>query len=245
MSLNLPDWAFGGSMCKEREKYDHHEWDHKKCCGCKEGPQGVPGLQGEQGIQGVPGAQGIMGPAGHQGPQGLQGPPGKDCEPVTRNCCCVSYANVYSNNHQMLQAFGNGGDAVLFHSQNAVTGPDFDLTAMGITGEIKFLSSHVYSLRYGAEARVDPPVPSPIPSFSFGLFLNGALIPGSVQSGYTQAPVDDTLPINSQVIVSVNAGDVLKLRNTSSLAVSLNPTGISVQLPVTVASLNIHCLDSM
>lgn len=228
-------------MCKE----DCHK---KDCCCCIQGPQGIPGMQGPQGIQGVPGAQGIPGQTGAQGPQGLQGPPGictpDECQGM--GCkCCESYANVYAAPPQLLGAFGSATDTVLFQNSNAIVGADFDITMMSVTGDVKFLKSGVYVIRWGAEAKVEPPVPAPTPSFSFGLWINGILVPGSVQSGYTQAPNDDTLPISSEVIISVNANDTLRLRNASSLIVNMNPNTIGIVFPVTVASLNIHCLKAM
>lgn len=231
---------------EHEEKARHHDWDHKRCCGCKEGPQGVSGIQGPQGVQGVPGAQGVTGSMGPQGPQGLQGPPGKDCEPrPDEHCkCCESYANVWAQPPQILAPFGNAGDTVLFQGQNAVTLADFDLTMMAVNGEVKFLKSGVYYINWGAEAKVQPPIPSPTPSFSFGLWKNAdALpIPGSVLSGYTQAPNDDTLHISGEVSISMLAGDVLRLRNASTLVVDMSPNTIGIQFQVVVASLNIHCL---
>lgn len=227
-------------MCKE----DGHN-EYKKCCGCKEGPQGVPGLQGPQGIQGVPGSQGAMGQQGVQGPQGLQGPPGKDCEPNGHDCrCCQSYINVYAAPPQIIQPFGLGADSVLFQGINASTPGDFDTSMMGVNGEVKFLKAGVYYVNWGAEAKVQPPIPQPTPSFSFGLWLNNVVVPGSVLSGYTQAPNDDTLHISGEVQINVNAGDVLKLRNASSHILDMSPNTIGIQFPVTVASLNIHCLKA-
>lgn len=231
-------------MCKE-EHYDH--WDHKKCCDCKEGPQGVPGLQGPQGIQGVPGPQGNMGLTGLQGPQGLQGPAGKDCEPrpPEEKCCCDRWANLFAIPPQLLQPFGQPNDTVVFQNQNAVSIGDFDLAMSSIDGSIKFLKSGIYYISWGAEAKVLPPIPSPTPSFSFGLWVNNLLVPGSVLSGYTQAPDDDTLHIDGDVIIQVNANDVLKLRNASSLNVSMNPNTIGIQFPVTIATVTIHCLKAI
>lgn len=227
-------------MCKEDMSYD-------KCCGCQEGPQGVPGEQGQQGIQGVPGPQGPMGQQGLQGPRGLQGAPGKDCEsnPQQQSCCCERYMNVFANPPQLLQPFGNPNDAVIFQGQNAVSVGDFDLSMMGVDGSVKFLKSGVYYVSWGAEAKVQPPIPSPIPSFSFGLWVNNVVVPGSVLSGYTQAPNDDTLHISGEVLININAGDVMKLRNATSLAVDMAPNTAGILFPVVVASLNIHCLKAL
>lgn len=226
-------------MCKE-------DMDHKRCCDQgPQGPQGVPGLQGPQGVQGVPGSQGIPGQTGSQGPQGLQGPPGKDCEPQGGCKCCESYANVWAQPPQILGANGAANDAVLFQFINAVVPADFDLSMMSTDGSVKFLKSGVYSISYGAEAKVSQPIPVPVPSFSFGLWKSGVLIPGSTISGYTQAPGDDTLQVTGEVIIDVLAGDVIKLRNASSNGVDMTPNTVGIVFPVTVANLNIHCLKSL
>lgn len=227
-------------MCKE-------ESHRKDCCCCIQGPQGVPGLQGEQGIQGVPGPQGIAGQTGMQGPQGLQGIPGvcSDEQCHGHGCkCCESYCNVWAQPPQILGPNGAANDAVVFQFQNVVTAADFDLSQMSIDGSVKFLKSGVYSIAYGAEAKVSQPIPVPVPSFSFGLWKNNVLIPGSTISGYTQAPGDDTIQINGQVMVDIVANDVLKLRNASSNGVDMTPNTVGIVFPVTVSTLNIHCLKA-
>jgi len=231
-------------MCKEEM---NHEW-HKKCpCCCEQGPQGIPGLQGPQGVQGVPGAQGIMGPQGIQGIPGLQGPPGictpEQCQGEGRSAC-ESYANLWAQPPQILGPNGAANDSVVFQFQNAVVAADFDLSQMSIDGSIKFLKAGVYRIAYGAEAKVSQPIPSPVPSFSFGLWKNNVVVPGSTISGYTQAPDDDTIQINGEVIIDILANDVIKLRNASSNGVDMTPNTIGIVFPVTVATLNIQCLKA-
>lgn len=224
-------------MCNESYKH--------QCC--LQGPQGVSGLQGSQGIEGQPGKQGPMGLQGIQGIQGLQGLPGKDCQGHERDCCCESYINVYASPPQVLTAFGTGLDAVLFQGMNANVPLDFDTTKMSIDGSLKFLKSGIYHILWGAEAKVSQPIPVPVPSFSFGLWINANALPvsGSVLSGYTQAPGDDTLHISGDVMISISAGDIIKLRNASSNSVDLTPNTVGIVFPVTVASLNIHCLKKI
>jgi hypothetical protein len=227
-------------MCKEDCKND--------CCCCIQGPQGVPGLQGEQGIQGVPGAQGIPGQQGVQGVQGLQGPPGickpEDCQ--GGDCkCCEAYANVWAQPPQILGPNGAANDAVLFQFQNAVSAPDFDLSMMSVDGSVKFLKAGAYRINYGAEAKVSQPIPVPVPSFSFGLWKNGVLVPGSTISGYTQAPGDDTLQVNGEVMIDIAANDIVKLRNASSNGIDMTPNTVGIAFPVTVATLNINCLKAL
>lgn len=215
-----------------------------KCC--LQGPQGVPGLQGAQGIQGVPGAQGIMGPSGVQGVQGLQGEPGKDCD-CTGGGSTLPYANVYASVAQTIQPYNAGqiSDQVLFDMQNAVSSPsDFDLTQMNASGDIKFLKHGVYHVQWQLQARIAVLV-QPVPSWSFGFWLNGVLVPGSIYSGYTSSPNDDAAHSTGDVIVEVKAGDLLRLRNTSVSAVQLNPNIAGSVFPITIASINIEGLKSL
>jgi len=236
-------------MCKDHQdnhdNYDH--WHHRKCCDCKEGPQGVPGMQGQQGIQGMQGPQGVAGQPGPQGVQGLQGPPGKDCEPrpPQEPCCCQRYANVYASVAQIIDAYNLPNDFVKFDQQNAVSVGDFDLSMMNINGEIKFLKHGIYHLAWLLQARIVPPVPSPVPSWSFGFFLNNVLVNGSIYSGFTQAPGDDACHSTAELILELKANDVLKLRNTSVSQVALNPNVTGSVFPITIASVNIECLKEL
>lgn len=226
-------------MCKDEMK----EWHHR-CC--EQGPQGVPGLQGPQGIQGPMGPQGVAGQMGMQGPQGLQGPkgdPGKDCD--CSQMGAFPYLSVYASVAQVIQPFNAPAvaDQVLFDKQNANSGAlDFDVSQMGISGDIKFLKHGIYHLAWLLQARIVPPVPEPVPSWSFGFWLNGVLVPGSIYSGFTQAPGDDACHSSSDLIIEVKAGDMLRLRNTSVSQVALNPNVTGSVFPITIASVNIEAL---
>lgn len=116
---------------------------------------------------------------------------------------------------------------------------------MAIDGSIKFLKAGVYRVNFGAEAKVSQPIPLPVPSFSFGLWKNAVLVPGSTISGYTQAPGDDTIQVNGEVMIAFAAGDVLKLRNASSNGIDMTPNTVGIVFPVTVATLNINCLKAL
>ncbi len=231
------------NMCKEETSHSHKR--ECECC-CIQGPQGVPGLMGPQGAQGVPGVQGAMGAQGIQGVQGLQGPAGKDCECPEKPCDCPQepYANVYASVAQVVAPYNAGAvsDQVLFDKQNAVSAVDFDLTQMGTTGDIKFLKHGIYHIQWQLQARIVPPVPDPVPSWSFGFWLNGVLVPGSIYSGFTQAPGDDACHSTGDIIIEVQANDLLRLRNTSVSAVNLNPNVTGSVFPITIASVNIEGL---
>jgi hypothetical protein len=245
------------------------------CCGCygPQGPQGVMGLQGLQGIQGpagqdgapgATGAQGVQGPAGAsgqmgaqgpqgaqgisgpQGAQGIQGIPGLSCD---SSSLFQVYANVFGTVPQTIQPYNVPavGDQVLFDSQNAVssTVTDFDLSAMNTTGDIKFLKHGIYRLSWQLQARIAPPIPQPVPSWSFGFWLNGVLIPGSIYSGYTSSPNDDAAHSTGDLLIEVKAGDKLRLRNTCVSPVVLNPNINGSVFPITIATVVIEGLKSL
>jgi Collagen triple helix repeat (20 copies) len=226
--------------------------DNKEWCGCHcygpQGPQGVQGFQGDQGPVGPQGPQGVAGPMGPQGPQGIQGIPGKDCDcdHDHHDCnCCESYANIYASQPQIVGAYSAANDMVLFDKQNAVSAADFDLSMMNVSGEIKFLKHAFYHISWQLQARIVAPVPNPVPSWSFGFWVNGVLVPGSIYSGYIQAPGDDACHSSGDVIIEMKAGDSLKLRNTSVSAVTLNPNITGSVFPITIASINIECVKAL
>jgi hypothetical protein len=125
---------------------------------------------------------------------------------------------------------------------NAVSAANFDTSAMGTSGVIKFLTHGVYHIAWQLQGRIQPPVPEPVPSWSFGFYLNGVLVPGSIYSGFTQAPGDDACHSTGDVIIEVKANDLLQLRNTSISIVNLNPNVNGSVFPITIASVNIECV---
>lgn len=159
--------------------------------------------------------------------------------------CCESYLNVYGLPPQSLTPFGGGDDAVKFQGNNALTAADYDLTTMSVDGSVKFLKAGIYYISWGVQARVKAPIPLPLPSFSFGVWRNGVLVPGSPLSGYTQSPMDDTVHLNGEITISIAINDEIKIRNAAAVAVDLDPNVVGIQFPVTVSALNIHCLKAL
>jgi hypothetical protein len=245
---------------------DSMNGDKKNCCGCygpqgpqgNQGPQGIMGLQGPQGVngndgpmgnQGPKGDQGQMGPQGPQGvnglqgEQGIQGVPGKDCE--NRESCCERFANLYASVSEIIGPYSSSNDMVLFDKQNAVSVGDFDLSLMNSSGDIKFLKHGIYYLEWKLQGRVLPPIPDPVPSWSFGFWLNGNLVNGSIYSAWTQSPNDAVIQNGGSVEIEIQANDVIKLRNTSVSIVDLNPSVTGSVFPITIASINIRCVKSL
>lgn len=148
----------------------------------QQGTQGVPGLQGPEGhdgLQGAIGPQGAQGIPGPQGAQGIQGVPGKDCD---NTHCCFRSANIYATIPQIIGPYSSATDTVILDATNWVSPGSFDLTNTPSTGEIIFLKKGVYHLQWQLQARITPPVPNPVPSWSFGFWVNGVLVPGSIYS---------------------------------------------------------------
>ena len=205
------------------------------------GPIGPQGQIGQNGAQGPMGSQGAIGPMGPQGIQGLQGVAGQDCD----DCGCDSYLNTFATVAQVIGSFNSGTDTVKFDSVNSISVMDFDMTMANISGDIKFLKHGIYHIAWQLQARITPPVPNPVPSWSFGFWVNGVLVPGSIYSGFTQAPGDDACHSTGDVIIEVKANDLLRLRNTSISSVNLNPNVTGSVFPITIASINIECLKSL
>ncbi len=205
-------------------------------CICPSAPQGVVGVQGAAGIQGPVGAQGatgVQGPVGAQGPTGLQGVTG-----LQGPCCqtpanAAPYANVYSQLDQSVAP----GNAVVLESVNAITSTSFDVSMASINGQITFLKSGIYSVDWMLEGRLTPPFPSPVPAWSFSLYLDGTPIPGSCFSAFTLFPEELTRSCRGGVIISVNAGQVLTLQSTSILPVSIITSVPGSLLPETTAAI--------
>lgn len=128
--------------------------------------------------------------------------------------------NAYSTQDQVIPSLG----VCLFESTNIVTVTSFDVSMLATTGEITFLKGGNYLLSWTAEGQLTPPFPDPVPAWSLAFLLDGVLVPGSCFSGYTLFPAELTDNTGGTVVVNVNAGQVLKLVNSSTLPISLIST---------------------
>ena len=177
---------------------------------------GARGPLGPQGIQGSSGLTGIQGPAGSQGlagPQGLQGPQGPCCSTNT----ATSVAGLYSLVNQSLLP----GIPVFFENTGVVTLADYDLSLAGTTGQITFLKSGIYNIIWRADGLITPPFQFPPIEWSLTLYLDGVEIPGSSFSGFSLFPEEFSTNVASSTLISVTAGQVLTLQNTTTVSVSL------------------------
>lgn len=196
------------------------------------GPQGNSGLQGAQGLQGPAGTPGSIGPQGVTGPQGVAGPQGPCCN----NNVSHSMANVYS----LLDQAMFSGASVLFENTNAIVLADYDTSMMNINGQITFLKSGIYSIGFTVIGQLTPPFPNPTPAWSFSLYLDGLPVSGGCFSSFTLFPDELTTTAAGTVVIPVNAGQVLTLRSSSTLPVSIMSSVPGSIIPVTSASLVIE-----
>lgn len=201
-----------------------------QCC-----PDCPPGAQGPRGIQGPAGFQGLDGPQGPQGIEGPQGPTGPCCATVT------SYANVYTVVTQMVNTIGTPVDRVLFESNNSVSS-DFDITLAPTLGEVLFLRDGTYSIEFTIEGILGDFNVFPVPIWTFGLFLDDVLVPGSIFGNFTSSTDNIMAHAGGEVIIPVKAGQVLTLKNTTALPVVLVSSPLGSLFPTACGSINIHAI---
>jgi hypothetical protein len=145
-------------------------------------------------------------------------------------------ANVYS----LLDQAVPSGASVLFQNTNAIVAADYDTSLMSTTGAITFLKTGTYSIGFTVEGQLTPPFPSPVPAWSFSLYLDGIPVPGGCFSSFTLFPDELVTTAAGTVVVPVNAGQVLTLQSTSTLPVSITSSLSGSTIPVTSASLVIE-----
>ncbi len=218
-----------------------------------QGPQGVPGNQGMPGINGkdgrdgmdgLPGPQGNMGPIGLPGQQGLQGPKG-DCVECPCNCGDPEFAEVFSKVNQdvppSLSPLTPGG-IVLFENIIFST-TNIDVSQAMINGTITVNRAGWYDVNTGICGALNP-IASPLPSWTFSLFVNGVYVPGSTFANQTISPEQKSNEIVADVFIHFNKGDVLQLASTSSSLVNLAAPTLGTTAPASSAYLKMILLKA-
>jgi len=181
------------------------------------GPQGPIGEKGDEGPQGSAGRDGKQGSPGAQGPQGNKG----DIGPRGPICCCdglTIFTSLYSTSDQVITDLGSSGSEVTFDHFNA-TSPLVDIGAVNTTGDIIINQNGVYLINYSVTGNVAQ-FNSPSTPWSFGLYLNNSIIPGSISAAINDSETDFRSVTNTVIIV-ILSGQKLALRNVSTFPVDL------------------------
>ncbi len=178
------------------------------------GPRGNTGATGPQGPRGATGATGATGPrggatgaTGPQGPQGATGPAGG----------LSQYGYIYNQGAEVVPIEAD----VSFDTNGILT--TRIIHAVG-TSHIHITSAGIYKVTFSVSS-VEPN--------QFALFVNGALVPGTVYGSGA-----GTQQSYGQAIITLADGDVITLRNhTSWAAVTLQTLAGGTQTNVNASIL--------
>lgn len=227
-------FAFGLAWLLSLFAFQLHAQSGGCCCTdcvCPPGPQGPVGPQGAVGPQGNAGMPGPQGLAGLQGPVGSQGPQGPCC-PLTG-----TYTSIYSLLNQTLLPGMNATFELV-----SQTTASFDLSMTAITGAVTCLKSGIYLVNWDVVGLLTPPYPSPVPAWSFGLYNNGVLAGSSTSAAFSISPDDRATHNSAAFIIQIMAGDVITLKNTSTMSISANATILGSTVPIAATRLNLVLL---
>ena len=156
------------------------------------------------------------------------------------DCCAKAYLNVYSLKDQTIASLASPTLEVV-----SVNSGDFDTSLASTTGEIKSLTHGIYLLNWGLDGILQPPYPAPIPAWSFSVYINGVLSPGSVSGSFSISPDDLVIHDAAEIIFELKAGDVFKLVNTCIAAVNAKTTVFGSLVPIASARLNLTMLKKL
>jgi len=180
------------------------------------GPQGIAGATGVSGSNGLNGTNGDTGPSGPTGASGPSGPAGTDGSSGPSGPSgpagtgLAQYGYIYNTAPQVVAIETD----VVFDGNGVISS---GLTHIPGTTSIEIATAGTYKVSFSVSA---------LESNQFGLFLNGVLVPGSISGSGA-----GTQQNNGEAIIIAAAGDVLTLRNHSSvLAVTLQPFAGGTQL---------------
>ncbi len=174
------------------------------------GPSGPTGPTGPAGADGVNGAAGPSGPSGPTGATGATGPAGGIQE----------YAYLYNTGAQLLTLSG----PVAFDTNGPISSGISHLPA---SSEVIFSTAGTYKVSYTLAG--SPLLAAP----SIALSLNGVPVAGT-QYASTLVGAD----VSGEAMITVSAGDVLTVINTSLLATSLPATAPTVNASLIIEMVN-------
>jgi hypothetical protein len=123
-----------------------------------------------------------------------------------------------------------------------ITSPLIDISSINSSGEVVINQNGVYVITYSATGHLE--TFAPFTPWSFGLFLDGTLVSGSVACSVTTSG-DDFRTVTKTVIMTVLGGQTLTLQNVSLSNVTLLSNVSGGAFPDVSASIEIFQLKKL
>jgi len=118
-----------------------------------------------------------------------------------------------------------------------------DLSGVGSSGQITVNLAGWYDVAAGMTGTLNP-IPAPLPVFTFSLFQNGVIVPGSTFSNVPLSPAQTSNEITADTYMHFNKGDVLTIASTSSAPVYLSAPKIGTTAQTNSAYIKIQLLKA-
>ncbi len=175
-----------------------------------EGPQGIQGIQGDQGIQGIQGDQGEIGPEGPQGIQGIQGDQG-EIGPEGPQASQAVYGSIYLDSPSGVPVTVTTA-GVFYPITTATVGGISQLVteSTGGTLTVDVGGGGIYKVEQSTTCSGPNNAIIMVVPFKNGVEISAAEIDRKLPG------TGDASAAASQALVTLNDGDVVDLRITSS-----------------------------
>ncbi|MES2273498.1 MAG: hypothetical protein V4487_04850 [Chlamydiota bacterium] len=128
---------------------------------------------------------------------------------------------------------------MIFESLNVET-KEVDLSLISSLGMVRFNRDGVYKVIWNLAGQLF--LPDDSFGWSFGLILDGTIIPGSVFGEHSS---QFSQKVGGAVMIRVKEGQCLSLINTSSKTVNVISENKNTKLPLASATLCISCIEPL
>lgn len=161
------------------------------------------------------------------------------------HCPAAEFSEVYSNKAQSLAASTGSnlaGGIVLFENLIVATS-NIDASQAATSGILTINKSGWYDV-FSAITGTLNPLQSPLPVWTFSLFVNGVIVPGSTFSDMTLSPDQQSNQVVADVYVHFNKGDKISVANTSVNPIQINSPTLGTNATPNSASLKLQMLKA-
>jgi hypothetical protein len=165
------------------------------------------------------------------GPQGETGP-------------CCPFTGLFAGLYSALDQFAIPSGASPLLEGVTVSSVGIDTTMAGVTGEVTVNVAGVYSVTWNVAGELTPPYPAPVPSVSLALFLDGVIVPGSGNAAFLSSPDDVVTNLGNTAFITIAAGQVLKLVNTTVEPINVQANPLGTVVPIASVTMTIERISS-